>query len=132
MPSQLTRRTVARHVAEQIAQGADSESLLQQLAANLIANRKTKQFERYVADIENELASHGIVVADVTTARPLQEIDSSLRQAIETLVSTQTGGRHVTLREHVDQEIIGGVVIRTAGTEYDRSIKGAIRALKRV
>jgi F0F1-type ATP synthase delta subunit len=132
MASSLTRRAVARYVAEQLVRGDDNPEVMQQLAAYLIANRKTKQVSRYIADIEKELAVHGVVVADVTTARPLGDMDDLLRTAIESLVSTQTGGRHVALREHVDTDIIGGLIVRLAGTEYDRSIKSAIRALRSV
>ena len=132
MATKPTRRAVARYVAEQLAGGNDSSAVMQQLAGYMVANRKTKQVSSYIADIEKELAVHGVVVADVTTARPLGDIDGSLRNAIESLVSTQTGGRHVALREHVDKDIIGGLIIRSTGTEYDRSIKGAIRALRSV
>lgn len=132
MATSLTRRTVARYVAGQLVDGADAAVVMNQLAAYLVANRKTKQVERYIADIEVELAVHGVVVADVTTARPLADMDGSLRTAIESLISKQTGGRHVALREHVDKDIIGGLIVRSAGTEYDRSIKSAIRALRSV
>ncbi len=132
MAHALTRRAVARYIAEQLMSSADAGVTMQQLAAYLIANRKIKQAASYVTDIETELAVHGVVVADVTTARPLGDMNDSLRRSIEQLVSTQTGGRHVALREHVDKDIIGGIIVRTAGKEYDRSLKSAVRALRSV
>jgi F-type H+-transporting ATPase subunit delta len=129
MATSLTRRAVARYVADQLVGGADATSVITQLAAYLVVQHKTKQTERYLDDIEVEIAARGVVVADVTTARPLSE---ELRQSVEKLVATQTGGRHVALREHVDRDIIGGMIIRSAGTEYDRSIKRAVRALRGV
>lgn len=129
MATSLTRRAVARYVAEQLVSGVDVKKVITQLAAYLVVQHKTKLAERYLADIEVELAARGVVVADVTTARPLSE---ELRQSVETLIATQTGGRHVALREHVDQKIIGGMIIRSAGSEYDRSIKRAVRALRSV
>lgn len=129
MATTLTRRAVARHIAEQLVDGNNASSVIQQLAAYLIENHKTKQADRYVADIEIELAARGVVIADVTTARPLSE---DLRKSVEALVTSQTNGRHVALREHVDQEIIGGMIVRTAGQEYDRSVKRAVRALRSV
>ncbi|MEO5691095.1 MAG: F0F1 ATP synthase subunit delta [Candidatus Saccharimonadales bacterium] len=132
MANALTRRAVARYVAEQLISNADTSAVMQQLAAYLIDNGKIKQTASYVTDIETELAVHGVVVADVTTARPLGDMNDSLRRSIEQLISTQTGGRHVALREHIDKDIIGGIIIRTAGKEYDRSLKGAVRALRSV
>ena len=129
MATKLTRRAVTRYVADQLVSGADANNVIAQLAAYLVVQRKTKQIDSFIADIEIELAARGVVVADVTTARPLSE---ELRQSVETLIATQTGGRHVALREHVDRDIIGGMIIRSAGTEYDRSIKSAVRALRSV
>lgn len=129
MATKLTRRAVTRYVADQLVSGADANNVIAQLAAYLVVQRKTKQIDSFIADIEIELAARGVVVADVTTARPLSE---ELRQSVETLIATQTGGRHVALREHVDRDIIGGMIIRSAGTEYDRSIKRAVRALRSV
>lgn len=128
MATAITRRAVARHVAEQLVDG-DAVATITQLAAYLVATHKTKQVDRYIADIEVELAARGVVVADVTTARPLSD---ELRKNVEALIATQTGGRHVALREHVDKGIIGGMIVRSAGTEYDRSIKRAVRALRSV
>ena len=129
MAISLTRRAVARYIAEQLIDGDDAQGTITQLAAYLVAHHKTKQADRYLADIEVELAARGVVIADVTTARPLSE---ELRTSVESLVATQTGSRHVALREHVDEEIIGGMIIRSAGTEYDRSVKRAVRALRSV
>ena len=129
MATKLTRRAVTRYVADQLVSGADANNVIAQLAAYLVVQRKTKQIDSFIADIEIELAARGVVVADVTTARPLSE---ELRQSVEALIATQTGGRHVALREHVDRDIIGGMIIRSAGTEYDRSIKRAVRALRSV
>lgn len=129
MPQMISRRAVARYVAGELDNGKNPSDVLTQLAAYLVAHRKTKQLDRYVAEIESELAVRGVVVADVTTARPLSD---ELRTNVESLVTTQTGGRHVALREHVEPDIIGGIVIRSAGKEYDRSIKRAVRALRSV
>ena len=129
MAHALSRRAIARYTAEQLAGGKDAASVMNQLAAYLVTHGKTKLASRYVADIEAELAVRGVVVADVTTARPLS---GDTRNDIESLIVAKTGGRQVALREHVDETIIGGIIIRTAGKEYDRSLQNAIRNLRGV
>mgnify|MGYP003544687671 FL=1 len=126
MPS---RRAVAAYVAAQLASGATSTDVMQQLAAYLVDHRLTKHAARYVADIELELTRLGEVVADVTTARPLTD---ELRDAVAQMVAAgaDTTASRVALREHLDTSLIGGVVVRTAGKEYDRSIKSALRGLR--
>jgi F-type H+-transporting ATPase subunit delta len=59
-----------------------------------------------------------IIVADVTTAIPLTE---ALRQSISDKLSADMG-RTVVLREKVDTDIIGGIVIDAAGRRIDASI----------
>lgn len=124
-----SRRAVARHIADQLVANAPRQDIMKQLAAYLVANRQVKHAERYVADIEAELASRGTVIADVTTARPLSQ---DLRDMITNLVATanKVSSGHVQLREHEDANIIGGVIVRAAGKEYDRSVKRAIRGLR--
>jgi len=71
-------------------------------------------------------AERGIVVAEVTTAVPL---DGALRTSItDKLVASL--GRPVTLRERVDASIVGGVVIKVAGRVLDGSLASQLGAVR--
>jgi F-type H+-transporting ATPase subunit delta len=63
-------------------------------------------------------AERGMVVAQVTTAVPL---DDALRSRI-TEKLTASLDRPVALRERVDESILGGVVIKVAGRVLDGSL----------
>ena len=69
----------------------------------------------------------GIVVADVTTAVPLDE-----RQ--KTLIASRLGrrlGKTVVIEAHVDPSILGGVVAQVGDDVIDGSVRGRLERLRR-
>ena len=68
----------------------------------------------------------GIVVADVTTAVPLDEAHQ--RQVAEQL-SGITGGKTVQLRLHTDPSILGGMVARIGDELLDASVASRLAML---
>ncbi|MEN6430420.1 MAG: ATP synthase F1 subunit delta [Coriobacteriales bacterium] len=87
----------------------------------------------YIGDLARAYATiaeaeRGIVVAEVTTAVPLTD---ALRAALVDKLSTALG-RKVSLRESVDESILGGIVIRVAGRVLDGSVTSQLRELRHV
>ncbi len=71
-------------------------------------------------------AERGIVVAEVTTAVPL---DEELRSSVtDKLVASL--GRPVNLRERVDASIVGGIIIKVAGRVLDGSLASQLGAVR--
>lgn len=123
MPAVLSKRKIAIYAAEQIAKKSDStERVLREIAAYLVETGKTRQAGLVVRNIEEELATRGIVIADVTTARPLSD---EMQQAI----SKQIDG-DVKLRTSVDPTVLGGVLLNLPGKQMDKTIKRNISALR--
>ena len=71
-------------------------------------------------------AERGIVVAKVTTAIPL---DDALRASITDKLSAALG-RPVTLRESVDEDLVGGIVINVAGRVLDGSVASQLDTMR--
>ena len=67
----------------------------------------------------------GIAVADVTTVEPLSETQKA--ELMEKL--GRVTGKEVSLREHRDPSLIGGVVVRIGDRRIDGSIKGRLAAM---
>ncbi len=64
----------------------------------------------------------GLVKADITTAVPLaEELQSQLREALETKLA-----KTIELRPAVDEDILGGMVVRFSGMVADSSLKTAL------
>lgn len=97
------------------------------LAYLLIDRRRTGIIPDLV-DAFNEavLAEKGIVMADVTTAEPLDDkMQAAVRERIGQLV-----GKKVELRMHTDPEIIGGLIARIGDEVIDGSVQARLRRLR--
>lgn len=70
--------------------------------------------------------SKGIKLAQITSAIPL---DDNLRNQLISLLAKQTGAI-IILEEHVDPEIIGGLIVKIEGVKFDDSIRKKITDLK--
>ena len=75
---------------------------------------------------ELALAELGIVIADVTTAAPIDKAtEGAIKQRLSTLV-----GKQVEIRTHVDESIIGGVIARVGDQLIDGSVSNQLRRLR--
>ena len=123
MASKLSRRKIAAYVADNVSNGAATSAVIAEVAAYLVESRRTRELQLVIRAIEDELAARGEVIANVTTARTL---DDSLRKAVSSLVGAQT----IHLRESVDESVIGGVKIDLPGATLDATIKRKLLALR--
>ena len=72
------------------------------------------------------LSERGIVVAEVTTAIPIdKQAEAAIQQRLSTLV-----GKQVEIRAEVDPAIIGGVVARIGDQLIDGSVSNQLRRLR--
>lgn len=68
----------------------------------------------------------GEVRVDVTTARPLED---GQRESLRTSLQ-QAGYANIAMTEHVDQALIGGMVVRVGSVLFDTSIAGRLARLQ--
>lgn len=71
-------------------------------------------------------AERGVVVAEVTTAI---ELDDAMRAKLVTQISTALD-RPVTLRERVDETILGGIRINVAGRVLDGTVASQLEGVR--
>ena len=72
---------------------------------------------------------HGITVVDVTTA---QEASKETVELLNDHIIKLFKADKVMMRQKVDKNILGGVIIRNGDTVYDGSLKSEIDSLKKV
>ena len=125
MTLKISRRKLADHAASRIIAGAPDA--ISELAAYLIESRRTNEADLLVRDIEDRLAELGTVVVTAVSAEVLSD---TLRRDVETLVLERYPDASVRLRERVDPNLIGGIVIRTPREELDASVRTALNRLK--
>lgn len=85
------RRKLARHAAERLLKG--DAAVIDELAALIVAERRERETDLLVQDIEVELAERGTVVATVESATPL---DEATKDAIKRLLSSNSGMESLT------------------------------------
>lgn len=71
-----------------------------------------------------ETADKGIKEVEITTAQPQKS-----KEILEHL--NKIVGNRVEIKERIDQEIIGGVVVRVDDTLIDGSIKNSLKQLRK-
>jgi len=92
----------------------------------LLQNQRLAEL-KYIAERLSHLLDdrRGVVSANVTTARPLnQDLQAALREAM-----TAVAGRSVRLSFATNEAIIGGVVTQIGSTIYDGSVEGQLQRL---
>lgn len=125
----VSRRILARHIAQRLAAGDDRSMLLKQLAAYLVAQKQLNQLELVVADIARNLAELGTVRAAVTVAHPL---DAALRRDVEAYIRKLEDATSVQITETVDPDLLGGIIIETPRKRFDASVSTQLKRLKNV
>jgi|GEM_PF-199882 ATP synthase F1, delta subunit len=80
------RRKLARHAAERLLKG--DAAVIDELAALIVHERREREIDLLVQDIEAELAERGIIVATVESATRL---DEATKDAIKRLLSSNSG-----------------------------------------
>jgi len=70
----------------------------------------------------------GIVTADVTSAIALT---AASKAEVVSLVKKELGAKEVIVREKVDEKLIGGFILKVGDKQFDASIAGGLRKLKK-
>lgn len=121
----LSERKVAEYVASQLSEDDDHQKTIDELAAYLIETGRTRDVDQTVLAVEEALADRGVVVATITTARPL---DDQLRAKITERFTP--AGATMYVREKVDPNVIGGFRIELPDGEFDGTIEHKLTTLK--
>jgi F-type H+-transporting ATPase subunit delta len=103
--------------------GTVSQNFLKVIAAK---NREAQIADIATAFVQLYKESKGIVIAEITSAIPL---DEATRSKAVSLISSM--GSEVELTEKIDKNIIGGFIIRVGDKQYDESVSSRLSAMKR-
>ena len=105
------------------AKGEKLDAVLRAFVVLLARDRMLKKVDVIVEEFEKKCKREdGVVELDVTTAR---SIGDTLNQKLK-----QVFGDKTEITESVDEEIMGGVVVRTGGEILDASLKTQLQLLK--
>jgi len=125
----VSRRKLAKYAAEQIM--ASNDTIMEEIASLLVYEKRQREIELLVRDVEAELAEHGEIVASVESARKL---DVDTKREIEKYLMSAVGANNnkskVTLKESIDPTLIGGFKLRTPTATLDATIAKKLNDLR--
>ena len=118
------RAALAGALAERIAPG----SRLSRFASVMVERERATHLPESARAFRAALDAHqGVVRAEVTSARPLDEAGRArLREAIGKALSGKA-----RLRFHEDPALLGGLVVRAGNRIYDASVAGELARFSR-
>jgi F0F1-type ATP synthase delta subunit len=125
MATHVSRRHIAAYCAEELLNG--NQAVLKELAAYLVSERRVREWELVVRDIEGALAQRGVVIADVAAARGLND---TARHAIKAFVAAKLDAKEVYLRETIEDDLLGGIRMSTPGGQMDASVRRKLMTLR--
>lgn len=125
----VSRRELARTATRQLLEGKDPKQVMLELAAYLIDHKATNQADMVLSDIAIALQEEtGHVSAEVQAAFAL---GSESRQKVEEYIKAATNAKSVEMTVVEDKALMGGVVLKTPGHEYDASVRRKLNLLAR-
>jgi len=128
--SAVSRRQLAVYAANKLLSGEKMSLIAEELAAALLASRRSGQAELLAQDIAFELERRGkIANASITSAYELRQ---QLRSQIESFVKKAAKVDQVIINQNIDKSVIGGLRIDTAAHSWDKTLRRKLTEIREV
>ncbi len=124
MSTSLPRKELAQALLDIVASSSDAPKVIDQIAAYLVTEGRAAELDALLRDMEDiQLAKNGLQEVQTTSA---QTLSADVKRAIESLFDAE----HVRLHESIDDQLVGGVRVRSKDTVMDLSIRTQLNRLK--
>lgn len=128
--AKISRRQLAGVLNNMLQDGQPIKKIIEQAAAYLLLERRTKELPSLVRDIMAIRAESGIVEATAISARELQ---GKIRTELEKLIKENyPNAIKVLLHEELDPAVIGGVRVTAPGLQLDLTVQNRLKSLTQV
>ncbi len=125
----LTPQEYAKTLFESLqdTKASDHDKIVENFAEALRLNNDLGLMEKIEEEYQKlEKAAKGIKVAEVTSAKPLEK--KTEHEIIEQL--NKLTNANVEIKKKIDENLLGGVVIKLDDTLIDASVKSSLEQLK--
>jgi F0F1-type ATP synthase delta subunit len=118
---------VAHYLSENL-DGPNRTGAIQQVAAWLVKNGKSRQSSYLTRDVAYILTGDGYITATVTTAR---QLDAKAQKAVVEYLKKACGAKEVELVLVTNPTVIGGIRIETPIGTLDETVKQRLMTIVR-
>ncbi len=125
----FSRRQLAKYAVDELLNGRLSvPQIAKHLAAVLAAEKKQKEVDFLLADIDSELEQRGLMAkAKVTSAH---QLSGALINELKAEVKKSVGVNEVVMDHVIDEDLIGGFKVETSTRSWDKSLKQSLRDVR--
>lgn len=124
--SKVTNKQLAQTVLSQLKAGQTSQQVVEQLAAFVVHERRSKDAESIARAVAELLQKEsGQVELDVTTTHALS---SEVAATIKTLFANE--GKNIIINHKTDSSVIGGVLVEAPGKRLDLTVRRRLQRLR--
>ena len=100
---------------------------IRNFTAVLISNRRIHAFDQIAKEAVDQINDRlGIADAEIVSTR---ELGAEEKHSLESQVA-KTTGKKLRVRYSLDQQLMGGVVVKVGSTVYDGSVRGQLQRIK--
>ncbi len=123
----VTNREIAQAVLNDLQAGKSSQTVVTSLAAYLVHERRSRDADAIVRDLDRLQCLRGKVELEAVTVSGLS---AELKQTITKLF--QKDGQDITVHETHDPSVLGGVLVESGEERLDLTLRRQIQRLKGV
>jgi F0F1-type ATP synthase delta subunit len=124
------RTRISRVIADKTLKQGSSKRLSREVAAYLLAERRTGQLESILRDIQADWAEAGRVEVIATSAHPLTAaVQADIKRRIK---KVYPDAKQIIVTGQHDPEVIGGVRLSLADRQLDLSVQAKLNQFKQL
>lgn len=126
----VPRHILAEAIAERTLHVRDTDLLAREIAAYLLAERRTAELESILRDIMQYRTKHGVLEAEVVTAHDITpQVMSEVKQLLRTAYPS---AKTVHVAQRQDEAVVGGLRVDMANEQLDLSVSNKLATFKRL
>ncbi len=122
----IPRRQIAQVISDKtITSKYSSKKLSKDVAAYLLNEKRVKELDSILRDIQSDWANDGYIDTIVFSAHPLT--DNLVNQIKTELFGIYPNAKTIKISNIIDRSLIGGIKIEIASTQQDLSVKAKLK-----
>ena len=124
----VPRHILAEAIAVRTLQIEDTNVLAREIAAYLLAERRTSELESILRDILQYRQDHGVLDANVVTAHETQaEVLSDIKRLLQ---AAYPNAKSIRLNQIQDPSVIGGLKLDMPNQQLDMTVQARLSKFK--